>query len=131
MDLDRIQTGVNQYIVSNNALWDGLSTRANPVIDNGSVTARPTIAWYRGSFQRCTLTANTTFAFAGPIDGLMYTLLINTGAGAFTGAWPSTVKWIGAAAPTVTVTANRYDIMTFRFVKALNTYFGSFQQNYN
>lgn len=130
LDLDRVQAGVNQYQKVNDDRWTGLFIRANPVYDNGSVSARPTISWAHGPFQRLKLTANTTFAFMLPVDGSTYTLLINTGTGGFTGAWPSTVKWEGSAAPVLTAVASRYDIITLYFVKALNAYFGSASQNY-
>lgn len=128
-DLERIQTGMNQYISANDQRWDDLFITENPVVQNGSAGARLTIDWSKGPFQRVKLTANITFAFVFPVDGNTYTLLIDTGVGAFTGTWPSSVKWAGGA-PTLTVTANRWDIVTLRFVKALNFYFGSIQQNY-
>lgn len=129
MDLDRVQVTLNQYISSNDERWDNLFQTINQVWNLGSVGSRPTVDWSKGPFQRLTLTANTTFTLANAVEGATYTLLIGTGAGALTAAWPSNVKWAGGT-PTITITANRYDIVTFYFVTALNTYFGSISQNY-
>jgi hypothetical protein len=66
---------------------------------------------------RATLTANTTsFAFTNvPASGLVYTVtlfLTQDGTGSRTMTWPTGTKWQGGAAPVLTTTAGKTDIIT-------------------
>jgi hypothetical protein len=91
----------------------------------GSTTA---IDWNNGNVQTHTLTTSTTFTFANPQNGATYIVLVRqAAAGNYTVTWP-TVSWSGATTPTMTATANRYDVYTF--IYANNQYYGSAVQNF-
>lgn len=92
----------------------------------GNSGAAKTINWANGSAQKVTLTDNVTFTFTNGVAGGAYLLKILTGAGSFTASIPA--KWSGAAAPTITATAARVDIVNFYYDGT--DFFGSFSQNY-
>lgn len=66
-----------------------------------------------GSIQRITLTASTTITMPTATAGKSFLLYaIQDGTGSRTITW-STVKWASATAPTLTTTANYWDIFQF------------------
>ncbi len=90
-----------------------------PPVANGNTGAAFTIAWPSGASQKATLTANCTFTFTAPIGILandnLTLYLTQDGTGGRTATWPATVKWVGAAAPTLTTTAGATDIVVFKW----------------
>src|SRR5437879_3289265 len=63
-----------------------------------------------------TVAGNRTLAFSNPVAGEVYYITItqdSTGSRLIT--WPSTVKWAGGSAPTLTTTAARSDIIYFMY----------------
>lgn len=76
------------------------------------------ISWTAAKSFHKTLTANTTFTFAGQAEGQEIEVILASGAGGFTVAWP-TMKWAGGTPPTMTATASRWDIYRFRYVNSL------------
>lgn len=72
-----------------------------------------------------TITANTTISFtnvpAAPATACV--TLILTNGGAYTVTWPSSVKWNGGTAPTLT--SSGVDILTFLTVDGGTTWYGS------
>lgn len=72
------------------------------------------IDWTQRGNYSLALSANVTaVSFIDPADTGWYTLKVVQG-GAFTMAgWPSSVKWIGSSAPTITAVANRVDMLDF------------------
>ena len=83
---------------------------------NGSSGASKVIAWSRGNGQSLTLDANTTLTFSvggtGTYTGSYLTLkLIQDGTGSRTVTWPSSVKWAGGTAPTLSTAAGAVDII--------------------
>ena len=86
----------------------------NQVVANGNSGAAETVNWNTGSKQKTTLTANCTFTFTAPPGvGNLVLFLTQDGTGSRTATWPGTVKWVGAAAPTLTTTAAATDIVSF------------------
>lgn len=80
----------------------------------GNSGASLTIDWNNGASQHVTMTGNCTFTFSNPAQPGWYALrLAQDGTGSRTATWPATVKWSGAAAPTLTTTASRVDLVTF------------------
>lgn len=57
-----------------------------------------------------TISAATTFTFSGATGCMTFSLILTNG-GAYTVTWPSTVKWAGGSAPTLT--ASGIDVLTF------------------
>ena len=97
---------------------------------NGNTTSSTTVNWNDSNIQTFTLnTATTTFTFSNGQAGATYILIIRQNAsGSQVITWPGTVAWAGAATPTMTPTASRYDVFTFIFDGS--KYFGSYVQNF-
>ena len=97
---------------------------------NGNTTASTTVDWNTGNMQTFTLnSATTTFTFSNGNAGATYILVIRqNAAGSQTIVWPGTVAWSGGSTPTMTATANRYDVYTFIYDGS--KYFGSYVQNF-
>lgn len=85
-------------------------------IDDGNSGTTDTIDWTAGPKHKSTLTDNVTFTFTDP-DGAtnVILILVQDGTGSRLVTWPSTVKWGGGSAPTLTTTANAVDIISFYF----------------
>ena len=105
----------------------------NPVVTNyvettyaiGNSSTAVTIALTNGTVQTVTMTGNCTFTMPTATAGKSFILIVSTGAGSFTGTFTS-VKWPNNAAPTLTTTASRWDILTF-FADGTNWY-GTYAQ---
>ena len=76
-----------------------------------------TIDWKLGNKFNFTFgSQNDTFTFTAPTNPCNLILkLIQDGTGSRTATWPSTVKWAGGTAPTLTTTASAVDIIAFYF----------------
>jgi hypothetical protein len=84
--------------------------------DNGSSGSSKTIDWNNGNKQKMLLTAAPcTVSFTNPPSpcNLLLKLTQDTG-GSFTVTWPS-MKWVGAAAPTLSTAAGSVDIVALYF----------------
>lgn len=69
----------------------------------GSVSGTVTVDLSLGNSVSATITAATTLAFAGAAPGACRTVLLTlTNGGAYTVTWPSTIKWPGDTALTLT-----------------------------
>jgi len=78
-----------------------------------------------GTLQTVTMTGNCTFTMPTAVAGKSFILIVNTGAGSFTGVFTS-VKWPSNTAPTLTTTASRWDVLAFQ---SDGTYwYGSYRQ---
>ena len=122
--------------------WDGSgnltaggTVTTDGLIENtvaiGTVTTTHTISLTNGTVQTATLTASTACTFTMPsvASGRRFVLYLRqaavtgNGTATFTG-----VKWPAGAAPTITATAGRMDILTF--VSDGINWYGSIVQNY-
>lgn len=73
-----------------------------------------TIDLANGSVQIITLTGNVTFTFPSVAAGKSFTLILKQDAtGGRTVTWPSSAKWPGGTAPTITSTASKRDTIAF------------------
>lgn len=110
-------------------------TLTNPIITNytesvvliGNSGTSKTIDLTNGTVQTCTLTGNCTFTMPTVAAGKSFAVYLYTGAGGFTASFAG-VKWPANAAPAITSTASRMDIITF--VSDGIDWYGSFTQNY-
>lgn len=101
-----------------------------PVFDAGNSGTSKTIDWNNSNEQLLTLTGNVTLAFSNG-DDIRGVLVLDTGAGSFTVTWPASVLWPGGAAPTITTTANKYDLVTLiNLPGSPDTYIASINQDY-
>lgn len=119
-----LSAGVNlAFGASSIAFEAGLTDEGN----SGTADTIDFLSRYRWT-HKSTLTGNVTYTLSNPAIGGVYTILIFTGAGAFTATWPGTVKWSGGTAPVITVTAARMDLVVLTWDGT--NYYGSSQQNY-
>jgi hypothetical protein len=95
--------------------------------------ATQAIDWSNGATQEITLTGSiTSITFSHWTNGQAYRLiLIQGGSGSYTvsgGGWAS-VKWAGAAAPTLTATVGHADVVTFVYANSI--IYGAATLNFN
>lgn len=96
------------------SLMNAVALMFNQVVANGNSGAAFTVNWNSGALQKITLNNNCTFTFTAlPQVGKLVLYLTQDGTGSRTVTWPASVKWTGAAAPTLTTTAGATDIVTF------------------
>lgn len=73
-----------------------------------------TVDWNLSASQWGLLSGNTTLTFTAPPAGTRVMLrVIQDRTGSRTVTWPSTVRWLGGSAPTLSTTAGDVDIVTF------------------
>jgi hypothetical protein len=89
--------------------------------------------WNNGNIQNVVLTGNATFTFANPLPtGNKYQIfLTQDGTGSRTITWPSSVKWRGGTAPTLTTTASKTDIITLVYNPGYAVYFADISANFS
>jgi hypothetical protein len=126
-DTGQVYTGTLNPFVGNVQI-QGQSWVALPA--TGNTTSATTINWNDGNVQEKVLNVSaTTFTFSNPNAGGTYILILRqNSAGSYTVTWPGTVSWAGGTPPTMTTTANKYDVYTF--VYDGNKYFGSYVQDF-
>ena len=91
--------------------------------------ANTTVNFASGATARITLTGGCAITLSNLVDGCVYRLiLIQDGTGSRVATWVTTIKWAEATAPTLTLTANRADIITF--VKANSIIYGAATLNF-
>lgn len=96
--------------------------RETPVVANTGTAYTIDIAG--GTLFDLTLTGNCTFTFPTATAGRQFTLVLNQDStGSRTVTWPSSVRWPGGTAPTVTATASKTDVYSFL---AVGTYWLGF-----
>jgi hypothetical protein len=93
----------------------------------GNSGTAQTIALTNGTVHTVTLTGNCTFTMPTATAGKSFTVLLKTGAGSFTATFTG-VKWPGNAAPTITATASRLDLISF--IADGTNWYGNIAQNY-
>lgn len=99
--------------------------------DEGNTSTAITINWNEGNVQYVTMTGNATFTFTNPVSGGRYVLMLKQDAtGSRLATWPVTVLWSGGAAPTLTVTAAKVDIITFVYDGVNTKYYGGSVLNF-
>src|SRR4051794_35322942 len=73
-----------------------------------------TMDWNVSENHQVTLAGNRTLVFSNPVNGCVYRVKVTQDAtGSRTLSYPSTVKWVGGSAPSLTATASRTDLLTF------------------
>jgi hypothetical protein len=98
------------------------------VVANASSGTAATLDFATADVFTVTLTGNCTFTFSNPIAGVTYHLvLLQDGTGSRTVVWP-TVKWAGGAAPVLTTTVAKSDIVTLFYDGT--SYYGDKQLNF-
>jgi hypothetical protein len=126
-DTGQVYTGTLNPFVGNVQI-QGQSWVALPA--TGNTTSATTINWNDGNVQEKVLNVSaTTLTFINPNAGGTYILILRQrSSGGGTVTWPANVSWPGGTTPTITTTANKFDVFTFIFDG--NKYFGSYVQNF-
>lgn len=89
-----------------------------------------TIDWSAASRRKITLTANRTITFSNEIDGQSVVIIfISGGTGAFVPVWPVGIRWQGGAAPTLTNTSGRRDLVGI-YRESSGNYIGTFASDF-
>lgn len=101
---------------------------AETCAENAAVTGTVSIDMNNGNVHSITLTGAATLTFDNPVatgDSSSFTLIVKQDAtGSRVITWPGSVKWAANTAPTLTTTANRYDILAFTTVDGGTCWFG-------
>lgn len=97
----------------------------SPMVVKGNSGTSMTIDWNDGSVQHVTLTGNCTFTFSNGQSGGRYTLLLKQDTtGGRTVTWPSSVRWPGATAPTLSASSSATDYVGFVYNSVDSKYDG-------
>ncbi len=83
-------------------------------IDNGNSGTSKTIDWTSGNKQKLTMTGNCTLTFTAPAGACTLTLRLIQSSGGHTATWP-TIKWLNAAAGSLTAAAAAVDVLTLYY----------------
>lgn len=116
----------NQSLTGVAALANGGGVES--VSTNNSATGSVTLNLNNGNVFQMTLTGNATFAFSGATSGKACSFGLYVGqdtTGGRTVTWPSSVKWAGGTAPTLTSTASAVDVLVFESLDGGTTWYGS------
>ena len=101
---------------------------AETCAENATVTGTVGIDLNNGNVHSITLTGNATLTFDNPVatgDSSSFTLIVKQdGTGSRTITFPGSVAWAAATAPTLTTTANRFDVLAFTTVDGGTRWFG-------
>lgn len=103
-----------------------LPTVLEQLVAVGNSGTATTLSLSSGSFQTVTLNANCTFTMPSAAAGASLTLIVSQG-GSFTATFTGVI-WPNAAAPVITPTTNKRDILVF--ISDGVSWFGSFTQNF-
>lgn len=111
--------------VASSTPWAGLSVASGKAIVVGESTltdgATINVDWRSGNQQRVVLGGNRTVNFSGYVDGQTFRLIAcQDGTGSRTITWGTTIRWAGGAAPTLTTTINKCDVLSFVATKGHN-----------
>ena len=117
-------TGSGSVVLNTNPT---ITDYTESVVAIGNSGTAQTLSLASGTLQTVTLTGNCTFTMPTATAGKSFVLIVSSGAGSFTGTFTS-VKWPNNAAPTLTTTATRWDILTF--VSNGTSWYGNFAQAY-
>lgn len=105
-----VRAPINSPSFTNTSTFQGVKETLTTANTGTAYTVANTAA----SILDLTLTGNCVLTFPAPAAGGQFTLMLKQDAtGSRTVTWPSTVRWAGGTAPTLTATATRTDIVTF------------------
>jgi len=122
------QTLTNKTLTTPTLTNPTVTDYVESVVAIGSTGTSKTIALTSGTVQTATLTGNCTFTMPTATAGKSFILLLKQdGTGNRTATFAG-VKWNAVGAPTITVTANKMDILSF--VADGTNWYGSVSQGY-
>lgn len=102
---------------------------ANSVNQQTVTALNTTVNLANGNIIELTLQSNTNLNFTGgELGTYVFKLIQDNVGGRLITSWPSTVKWSGGIAPTLSTTANKIDIITL--VKTSDNFYGAYMLNF-
>lgn len=104
-----------------------LKDYAETVSAHGNIGSTETIDYEAGNVHTGTADANCTFTFSNPPatgKAGSFTLILSADGSVRTHVWPASVKWAAAAAPTMTGTSGKIDILSFITLDAGTSWLG-------
>jgi hypothetical protein len=116
-----------------NAVARFVGTYVSAPVYKGNLGATPTFDLSAGNEQYGTLNANVSaVTLSNPVDGGRYVFILKQDAtgGRTVGGWPGNVLWPAGTAPTITATANKYDIVTLLYLATEDVFLAAYAQNY-
>ena len=116
--LGKLQAQINLRAPTNTPSFTGVSTFQG--VKETVVTANTGTAYSinigSGTIQNLTLTGNCVFTFPTATIGEQFTLFLSQDStGSRTVTWPASIRWAGGAAPSLTTTARKTDVLSFIF----------------
>ncbi len=111
-----LRATVLAWIITQANSWTGLQTFRDlrETIVTANTSTAYTINLANGTLFNLTLTGSCTFTFPAATSGKQFTVLLKQdGTGSRSVTWPSSVRWAGGTAPTITVTAGQTDVISF------------------
>ena len=101
-----------------------LDSFASAITADTEVTGAVTCNLATSNWHSITLNANVTIALSNATVGQQFTIVLIQPAsgGPYTATWFSTIKWAGGSPPTLTATASKADILTFKCFSSGNYY---------
>jgi hypothetical protein len=122
------QTLTNKTLTTPTLTTPTVTDYVESVVAIGNTGTAKTIALTSGTVQTATLTGNCTFTMPTATAGKSFILLLKQDATGSRTATFTGVKFNQLGAPTITVTANKMDILTF--VADGTNWYGSYSQGY-
>jgi hypothetical protein len=120
---------VQDLNVSNFNLLNLKTLVFNALYSNGTTGGATTINWTLGSKQSIILNASATFTFTPPAGvGNLLIKITQDATGSRLVTWPASVKWAGAAAPTLSTAANATDFVSLIYDGT--NYWGTYSLNF-
>jgi hypothetical protein len=105
----------------------GMMGGENTITYSSSIT----VNWASASTQDVTMTGSPTITFSNATAGEVYRLAAcQDSTGSRTITWGSTIRWAGGAAPTLTTTASKCDVITCAYVNSTLGYFCDADKNF-
>lgn len=98
------------------------------VVTDTTATGTQPIDLSGGNVFNNILTGNVTYTFTGATSGKACAFSLyqkQDGTGNRTVAWPSSVKWAGGTAPTLSTAANSMDVLVFESLDGGTSWYGS------
>ena len=114
-----ITTIDNDFTVTGTMFADTSASSIFADTDGPTITFNLTAA----NWHQVTLGGNRTLAVSNVLVGQQFTIsLVQDATGSRTVTWFPGIRWAGGSAPTLTTTANKADVFTFKAVSATSFY---------
>ncbi len=110
------------------------SVTSGSYVDKGTTSGAISFDLSAANIQKVTLNGAGTFSFTNPGSFERFLIIVKQdGTGSRTVTWPTTVRWLNGTGatdsttdkPTLTTTANKFDVISFYYDSDLSLYIGT------